>query len=272
MVGLMREFSFKNLGLAGRLGNQLWQIAWTLGEADRNGGNGIVVPDWEYRPFFSVPDSLFATASDDSIDGGLEYYQELHYWQQINSYIWSIFQPSDRALNETLEYVGDKAESMKSHGCSVHYRLGDYLNHPNHFPVPTIKYYSSSMQKVLDEDPETIFYVFSDSIKQVMFNYKTDEFTSSLVDSGKVVFFKGTPRPVEVSDRVGEPSDYLDLFSMAMCKNHIIANSTFSWWGAFLSESRTGFYPSRWFGTDPAVRHIPWRRMIPSDWTKINVD
>jgi len=265
----MKEFSFKNLGLAGRLGNQLWQIGWTLGEAARLGGAGVVVPDWEYRPFFSIPEDLFAKADEFSIDGGFEYYQELHYWDGIKDDIWSMFQASELAALETSRYVGDRADLMREHGCSVHHRLGDYVNHPNHFPIPTPKYYRDSMKKVLEEDPDTIFYVFSDSIKQVIFNYNSDEFTSNLLEDKKIVFFKGVPRPVEVVDRKGEPSDWLDLFSMSMCKNHIIANSTFSWWGAFLSESRHAYYPSTWFGKDPAVKNIPWRRMIPSDWTEV---
>lgn len=272
MVGVMKEFSFKNLGHAGRLGNQLWQIAWTIGQSVRHNGSAVVLPSWEYRPFFSVPEKLFAAASTNSIDGGFDYYQELHYWENIQNLIWQYFQPSDLAKQQVVDYTGSNFETMKHRGCSVHHRLGDYLKYPNHFPIPSMNYYANAMQECLDDDSETVFYIFSDSIKNVIDNYNRNPFTKELLDLDKIVFFNGTPRPIEVVDRVGTPSDYLDLFSMALCRDHIIANSTFSWWSGYLSESKSAFFPSIWFGKDPAVKNIPWRKMIPQNWSEINAN
>lgn len=269
MAGKMKEYSFKNLEKVGRLGNQLFQIAWTYGQALSNNGSPTIIPSWEYRKYFSVPDHLFKEASENSIDGGTEYYQELKYWSDYAFDVWEMFQPSEYAQSELENYIAN-IDNMKNYGCSIHHRLGDYLKYPNHFPIPSNQYYVSSIISILESNPETIFYVFSDNIKRVNTMYRQNNFTSNLIEQGKMVFFKGTPRPVEVAERLGEPSDWLDLFAMSKCKNHIIANSTFSWWGAFLSPEGTVIYPSAWFGSDPAVSSIPWRNMIPEGWVEIS--
>jgi|LakMenEpi03Aug12_release.lakeMendotaPanAssembly.Ray.scaffolds.fasta_scaffold240137_3 hypothetical protein len=272
MGGKMSEYSFKNLEKVGRLGNQLFQIAWTYGQALSNNADPTIIPSWEYRKYFSVPDSLFRDASENSIDGGTEYYQELRYWSDYSSDVWNMFQPSDYARSELENYIGNinDVNNMENYGCSIHHRLGDYLKYPNHFPIPSNQYYISSIVTILESNPETVFYVFSDNIKRIRNMYRQNDFTSNLIEEGKMVFFNGTPRPVEVSERFGEPSDWLDLFAMSKCKNHIIANSTFSWWGAFLSVDGTVIYPSVWFGSDPAVSSIPWKNMIPEGWVEID--
>lgn len=267
----MVSFSFNRLGHVGRLGNQLWQIAWVYSQSKKNNCSGHIPSNWEYRHLFSVPEEMYLPSDGRSIDGGDFYYQELDYWNGLEADIWNIFQPSDEAWPRIIDYVGDHVDGMKN-GCSVHHRLGDYLNHPNHFPIPTSKYYIDSMKSVISENPDTIFYVFSDDIEGIKFSYQQYEFTKSLIDENRVVFFHGTPRPVEVVNRIGEPQDWLDLFAMSLCKNHIIANSTFSWWGAFLSLDESPRYPSIWFGSNPDVATIPWERMIPETWTLINVN
>lgn len=267
----MTDFSFNKLGHVGRLGNQLWQIAWVYAQSYGDNNNGYIPSNWEYRHIFSVPESFYNTPSSSCIDGGDFYYQELDYWKGLDNEIWNIFQPSDEAWSRIINYVGIHLEGMKN-GCSVHHRLGDYLNHPNHFPIPTTKYYVDSMKSVLSENEDTVFYVFSDQIDEIKLSYRQHDFTNSLINDDRVVFFNGTPRPVEVKDRVGEPQDWLDLFAMSLCRNHIIANSTFSWWGAFLSLDESPRYPSVWFGNNPDVATIPWERMIPDSWTLINVN
>jgi hypothetical protein len=267
----MTNFSFSRLGHVGRLGNQLWQIAWVYAQSYTDGNNGYIPSNWDYRHIFSVPEDFYRPMPRSCVDGGNFYYQELDYWKGLDKEIWKIFQPTEEALSRSIEYVGNHYDDMLN-GCSVHHRLGDYLNHPNHFPIPTTKYYVDSMKSVLVENPDTKFYIFSDQVEKIKSDYSNHEFTRSLLDEGRIIFFDGTPRPVEVRDRVGEPQDWLDLFAMSFCKNHIIANSTFSWWGAFLSQDNSPRYPSVWFGSNPEVATIPWERMIPDSWTLINVN
>jgi hypothetical protein len=269
------NYSFQNLGKAGRLGNQLWQIAWVYSQAKKNLGCGRIPSDWDYRHIFNVPEDMYGapvvSGINSNIDGGLEYFQELDYWNGLHDDIWDMFQPSLEASERTIDYVGEHYDGMIS-GCSIHHRRGDYLNHPNHFPIPTEKYYQRSMEIALWGNPDTIFYVFSDNIDQIKFEYSNSDFTDKLIKSGQIVFFEGTPRPVELIDRIGEPKDWLDLFAMRLCSQHIIANSTFSWWAAFLSDDESPFVPDVWFGNHTDVARIPWKRMIPLEWKMINVN
>ena len=266
----MKTFTYDWLEKNGRLGNQLWQIAWQLGQAKKHGGELFIKPNWEYRPFFRVPESYFnqPTIGNEIVDGGTLYYQELHHWDNVPDMVWNMFQPSIEAGQRQREYLPEV--TTKEDTCSIHYRMGDYLKNPDHFPMPTKNYYQSAIQLVLDEDPDTKFYVFSDDIPAIRRQWEIDSgLYGTLMNEDRVEFVEGVARPVEVRHRKGEPQDWLDLFSMKYCKNHIIANSTFSWWGAFLSKNSHAYYPSVWWG--PALADTPWREGIPANWTEVSV-
>lgn len=239
-----------------------------IGNANRSGGRPAIKSDWEYRERFSVPDHYFdpVVEGEEVVDGGTRYYQELHHWPESVEEVWEIFQPSDEAAESTVIHAPEVATSSRS--CSVHYRLGDYLKNPNHFPIPTTNYYHTAIQKVLDKEPDTDFFVFSDDIDTIQQMWEEDDgLYRALINNDRVRFIRGTITPVEVADRVTRSMDWLDLFAQRYCDDHVIANSTFSWWGAWLSDSRHAYYPSVWWG--PAIKEIPWREGIPKDWTEV---
>ena len=69
-----------------------------------------------------------------------------------------------------------------------------------------------------------------------------------------------TPRPDGLED-------WEELLYMSCCNNHIIANSTFSWWGAFFNpQEKIVCYPSKWFG--PGLNHDT-KDLFPENWIKI---
>ena len=61
----------------------------------------------------------------------------------------------------------------------------------------------------------------------------------------------------------------VDMCLMTMCSHHIIANSSFSWWGAWLSGSENVIAPSRWFGDSGYTANHNTEDIIPDRWTKI---
>ena len=63
--------------------------------------------------------------------------------------------------------------------------------------------------------------------------------------------------------------DFIDLYTMSLCDNHIIANSSFSWWGAWLNnrEDKKVYYPEKWFG--PAKSYST-KDLFPNSWTKVS--
>lgn len=156
-----------------------------------------------------------------------------------NVYIDGFFQ-SEKYFNhnktEILEYLNinsiDVGPLLVKYGIdinknntSVHIRRGDYLNHPNHHPVQSVEYYNKSMT-LLDEVTDN-FIFFSDDILWVKAN----------LNSPKGIY-------------IDNEKDYIELKLMTMCKNNIICNSSFSWWGAWLNENPTKKVvgPLKWFG------------------------
>lgn len=242
--------SYKQLGMNGRLGNQLWQIASTVGIAHQNGDRASF-PPWEYQPYFQIPEKLFT--GEEGTDGGTAYLQELHYFAEIDWMIREYFKPRDAVIEEVKRRW--PAFFELDHTTSVHFRRGDYVGLPRHFPMPTKSYYDAARALI---KRDTTFVVFSDDIAWCQANLDFPD---------GAMFIDGVPRPVEIKDRSGAPQDQYDLILQTFCDRHVISNSTFSWWGAWLSEDKQVIYPNRWFG--PALAEIPWRKMIPGAWIEV---
>lgn len=264
----MRDlYTFKNLGRVGRLGNQLWQIAGTIGQATQNGGTAYIRPSWRYKRFFSVPENYFVkpNVKNKVIDGGTEYFQDLGYWKNISNLIHDYFQPSNFAIERLFDLNTDFQiiDDVSLTTCAVHVRRGDYLEHPDLFPFTGVNYYANAFDKIEESESDVLYVVFSDDIK-----WCRETFVNAF-PTRNFMFVDGVSTPVEVADRPKVPSDQFDLFLMSLCDYHIISNSTFSWWGAWLSRNSEVLFPSRWYG--PGLDHIDWRLMIPDSWIEVEV-
>ena len=124
--------------------------------------------------------------------------------------------------------------------CSIHVRRGDYLKHPNHHPLCSMDYYNKAMALM---PTGTKYLVFSDDIKWCRENFIGEQFE----------FIEGL-------------KDVVDLYLMAYCNNNIIANSSFSWWGAWLNNNvnKIVVAPKIWFG--PAKSNMSTKDLIPEKW------
>ena len=261
----MNTYTYDALEKNGRLGNQLWQIAWQLGSASRDVGSRVSIkPDWEYRKYFSVPDEAFEPPVGNVIDGETLYYQELYHWDNITDTVYDYFQPSDLSIEYLSNNYPDFFFDDNVNKTSIHIRAGDYLEHPTRFPVPTEKYYSTAAQLV----GETQFVVFSDNIDFAKNRLKGID--------GDLMYVDGISRPINPLHRKGEPEDQWDMFLMSFCDQNIIGNSTFSWWGAFLAGHNQVFYPSVWFGPDLVANDSrgndvrqSWKDGMPAEWSKV---
>ena len=121
-------FTYRLLGRNGQMGNQLWQIASTLGEARRH-GDVAGFPDWRYRPYFCVPDELFPDLSDPALgvtqDGGEDYLQDVRYLDGVEDIVRTYFQPRPHVWERLAERFADLL--ALEHKTSLHVRRGDYL-------------------------------------------------------------------------------------------------------------------------------------------------
>lgn len=129
---------------------------------------------------------------------------------------------------------------------SIHIRRGDYKKIGCSLPL---RYYECAIEKIKEYCQKPYFIVFSDEIEWVM---KHMQF-------GENVYYV---------NKDGNFKDYEELLLMSYCRNNIIANSTFSWWGAWLNQNskKTVIAPKRWF-LNRAVRDDEC--IVPKDWIRI---
>jgi len=171
------------------------------------------------------------------------YFQSEKYFKHIEDTIRDEF----TFKREYLEICEPHRPHMKK-SIALHIRRGDFLiNSINHHNL-SMKYYKNAL-KEFSEDQDVM--IFSDDPtwckEQELF--VSDRF--SVCDSG---------------------NSYVDLCLMSMCSDFIIANSTFSWWGAWLSRSKDKMvvYPSKWFGPNNADKLT--KDLFPEDWRMVNED
>lgn len=139
----------------------------------------------------------------------------------------------------------------QSEAVSLHVRRGDYVHSKKKDQklIPCdISYYEKSVKKILAEVQNPTFFIFSDDIEWVKKNIKIEN----------PLFFVSAP---------SAKFDHEELILMSLCKHNIIANSTFSWWGAWLNQNKEKkvIAPEKWFATDK----IDTKDLLPEDWIKL---
>jgi hypothetical protein len=169
------------------------------------------------------------------------YFQSEKYFIEHRNEILELFKIDDKTKTYLLEKYG---EILNQDTCSIHIRRGDYLGLPNHHPTQSIEYYQKGIEIIGEEKH---FLVFSDDIEWCK---ETFSFLKNKT------FISGN-------------QDYEDLYLMSMCQNNIIANSTFSWWGAWLNENKDKqvIIPSKWFGISNS--HLNTNDLYCDKWIKI---
>lgn len=242
--------TFKELGHKGRIGNILFQLATTMSVAFSNNDNPIF-PNWEGSKYFNIPKEFFID-NINSIKTINEWKEPSFSYEKIlykpNMNLSGYFQ-SEKYFRESkdkiLKYLSPRYSMPQlSMVTSIHVRRGDYTK--NHldgcFEILQKDYYDKAIE-ILNEQTEK-FFVFSDDISaaKAMFN------------GAKFIFIENNP-------------DYLDFALQSACNNHIIANSSFSWWAAYLNKNihKKVIAPSKWFGPKLLKTHNT-KDLIPSGW------
>lgn len=247
--------SYRLLGQNGRLGNQLFQIAGMIGRAHRAGDrSGAVFPRWSYAPYFSVPDSYFTDdfGTEPTIDGRQAYLQDLSEFAECDDFIREIFQPSALAIEEAERFGSIDRDH---HVTAVHVRRGDYLSLSPVFPLCPVHYFVRAMDELRARNPGTRFFVFSDD-----FDWCHDQFSGQL--DVWVVERHPDARPHQ--------QEMSDFTSMRFADAHIISNSTFSWWPAYLSGSRDVICPSNWVNPEVGAE-VEIDDIIPAHWQRNSI-
>jgi len=191
------------------------------------------------------------------------YFQSYKYIEPYKKTIFNTIQLSTQKNDIMTEYNELFVTNQGEKTIGMHFRLGDYKQLQDFHPVLPIHYYRASLLYVLSRDLDSADYCVA-GYKVLYFCEKEDnDEINSMIDVLKREF--GNVRWEKVDDSI---CDWKQMLLMSCCQYNIIANSTFSWWGAYFNETpgKVVCYPSKWFG--PGLSH-DISDLCPPDWEKI---
>jgi len=276
---------FNHLGYLGRLGNQMFEFAALRGIAAKHGyemciphpdNKGIEnyslhecfklnhIPlghiksnEYVQEGHFHFNENLFNNCPDNvSLYG---FFQSEKYFSHIRDTILTDFTFHDEIIEPCLNMVKDLDEPI-----FLHVRRGDpnlvdprgfkwaYVNCPEQHPTQEISYYEEALKHFDDEQPVIVFSDSPEWVKEQEF-FSSDRFLHSEPDNK---YPDGSYLP------------YVDLCLMTLCSHAIIANSSMSWWGAWMQKNpnKKVIAPKRWFG--PA-KNCNTKDLYCEDWIVI---
>ena len=282
--------TFNKLGKSGRLGNQMFQYAALRGIAANCGWEWAVPPPgtsgvdefgtennycmfetfklphaknhglaasnipWAVWKEFHFNEELFNKCPDNvNLDG---YFQTERYFENIGDSIREDFQFHDEIYQPCKEMIDSLGDGRK---IFLHIRRGDpklpwaYVNLEAAHPVCTWDYYEKALKQFPEDIPVVVFSDVIEWCKEQEF-FKDDRFIMSETTD-------------EFAD--GQRVPWTDLCLMSLCTDAIIANSSYSWWGAWLIDNpnKKVIAPKKWFGKQ--YDHYNMNDLIPDGWTEI---
>ena len=187
------------------------------------------------------------------------YFQSYKYFKDEYSSIIKFIK-----LSETQEIVKKKYNNYfenKKNVISLHFRLGDYKKIQEYHPILNDEYYIKSLNHMIEN--------ISD--KNITILYFCEKEDNELVSSRMNNIIKNVTHNkiidiIKVNDNI---EDWEQLVIMSCCEYNIIANSSFSWWGAYFNDYKDKIvcYPSIWFGKNNKENI---NDLCPDNWIKIN--
>ena len=193
---------------------------------------------------FGFDENFFKSGSHIYLKG---YRQSEKYFLLFEQDIRRNFQLKDSLINR-VQLQATRFADVES--VSIHIRRGDYTNAAGegfHGSLPN-DYYQAAIDKLSSTLKNPMFFIFSDNIDWVKNNLK--------IGSG-----------VELVSGLITKNHYEDFFLMSRCKHCVIANSSFSWWSAWLNPnpSKIVIAPKKWFNTS----NLNTKDLIPDSWIKL---
>jgi len=258
--------TFQYMGRRGRLGNQMFQYATLYSIAKRNNYEfGIPFScrnaEDDYRDLCLQDCFSSLTAKDstgftpvaqiqentnlfipeffnvkDNIDL-FGYFQTDKYFKHCRDDILKEFTFN----NSIKEKCKNLKQSLNNEVISIHMRFGDYEKFSDVYPRPTPEYYSSAFD-MLPKNATIV--LFSDDLNKAS------------------LFFKQIGKNFKIFENLNK---FEDMCLMTLCDYHIMANSSFSWWGAWLGNSKKTIAPKAWYGNDSTAPKY-WDDIYCEDW------
>ena len=174
------------------------------------------------------------------------FFQSYKYFENCKDAIYQEFQFAENRLSEATKKMANLMH--KSNSVSIHVRRGDYMNgyyYDMLGKVCDIGYYQRAIAEIKERVQNPQFFIFSDDKNYVAQNL--------LIENAIYVDFNSGI------------NSWQDMYLMTQCNHHIIANSTFSWWGAWLDKhtNKVVVAPSRWFS------FMGHDEIVPPEWIRV---
>lgn len=221
----------------GRLGNQFFQLATGLALALEN-NDEVCAPPTDFYRFIN-----FTPKHDSFVQYSKIYTEPNFHYDKIpyekNMLIAGYFQSEKYFANKKNEVLKSLSlrpayeeqikkkykELLEQETVSLHVRRTDYVNNEGNHPLQSLDYYMKALEYVDTKDKKVV--VFSDDIAWCKTKFVGDKFTF-----------------------IENNLNIVDMFLMSYCNHNIIANSSFSWWGAWFNQNPNKIVvaPTNWFG------------------------
>lgn len=209
------------------------------------GFNGIQMSKYFIENKFSYNSNIKIVGKDCFLSG---YWQSAKYFDSIESLIRSEFTFCKQLDDKNLEIVD---LIKKTNSVSLHIRRTDFQNAiSNTHGVCSLDYYEKAVKFISDKLRDPHFFVFSDDINWAKEN---------LILPYQITFISGN----------NGGKSYIDMQLMSVCKHNIIANSSFSWWGAWLNSNtcKIVIAPKQWFSNE--ILNKQTNDLIPDEWIRM---
>ena len=196
---------------------------------------------WVMEPHFHYWEGIKNSPSDCYLTG---YWQSEKYFSEVATQIREDFSFRLALVHKNAEFA---KQIDKTNAVSLHVRRGDYVHNKKNADVYeqcSLDYYCGAIKYIEASVDNPQFFIFSDDISWVKSNMKMD---------GQYHY---------VDHNQGAES-YNDMRLMSLCKHHIIANSSFSWWGSWLGSNfdKTVIAPKDWFSNQTMTTDL-----LPRNW------
>ena len=184
------------------------------------------------------------------------YFQSYKYFQEYSKEILEMIN-FQNIINEKKN-IFDALINNNNPTISIHFRIGDYIILPKHYHILKYEYYFKALTHIIYQlnnvQLNVLYFCEEGDVEKVnIIINKLKENKSNISFIQCPFYFK----------------DWEQMLFMSCCNHNIIANSTFSWWGAYLNQNNNKIvcYPSLWF--EEKNSHLNTKDLCPDDWIKI---
>ena len=182
------------------------------------------------------------------------YFQSYKYFADNTDIILKLIKWREQQENIITKYIHSHPEYFKEDTVSLHFRIGDYAHLKHIYHIQTYEYYERAVKRLLETETINQLLCFCEKDDIPIVKQITDNLQSTF--NIPIVY---------VNDEI---PDWEQLIVMSLCRHNIIANSSFSWWGAYLNQrsDKKVLYPSLWF----SHTHHNTNDLFPEEWISIH--